>query len=93
MCSTSEQLELSHDIIEMDSIFESIAECKDDSQQRSWHLHDDEYYIQNQLSRLLEILVCQSDNLDPDLDLDPVFVLVYTCRLQFGYFQHPSHSL
>ncbi|XP_067946552.1 NCK-interacting protein with SH3 domain-like isoform X2 [Watersipora subatra] len=48
--------ELSNDQLEMTAIFDMIAECKDDSQQRSWPLHEDEFYISGKLSKLLEIL-------------------------------------
>ena len=54
---SSKDVELSSDIVEMKSIFNTIAECKDDSQQRSWTLHEDEEFIVDKLSRLLEILV------------------------------------
>lgn len=39
------------------SLFKKIEACKDDSQQRSWFLHEDEDTIANYLTDLIDILV------------------------------------
>ena len=39
-------------------IFSEMAACKDDSQQRSWALHEDESVITEYLQELISILVC-----------------------------------
>ena len=47
----------SHDAQRLDVIFSELTACKDDSQQRSWALHEDEAIIQEYLQELLSILV------------------------------------
>lgn len=50
--------EETHDTKQLAEILSVISECKDDSQQRSWQLHDDEGFIHDKLSKLLNIMVC-----------------------------------
>ena len=50
-------LELTHDGKRLQKIFQELAACKDDSQQRSWFLHEDEHAITGHLEELLSILV------------------------------------
>lgn len=38
-------------------LLEKLRECKDDEQQRSWALHEDEHTISTHLSDLLDLLV------------------------------------
>ena len=38
-------------------LFEKLTECKDDSQQRGWALHEDERIITDNLDEMLSILV------------------------------------
>lgn len=38
-------------------LLEKLRECKDDEQQRSWALHEDEHTITTHLSDLLDLLV------------------------------------
>ena len=47
----------SHDAQRLSVIFSELTACKDDSQQRSWALHEDEAIIQEYLQELLSILV------------------------------------
>lgn len=61
---TSEQLsapdefiEHTHDSHRLKLIFGQLAECKNDSEQRTWMLHEDEDYIVQFLTELIEILV------------------------------------
>lgn len=53
----SDELELSKDAERLQVIFSEMAFCKDDSQQRSWALHEDEIIINEYLQELLSILV------------------------------------
>ncbi|KAK7101543.1 hypothetical protein V1264_019909 [Littorina saxatilis] len=46
----------SHDAKRMSVIFSELTACKDDSQQRSWALHEDEAIIKEYLQELLSIL-------------------------------------
>ena len=39
------------------ALLEKMRECKDDEQQRSWALYEDEHIISTHLNDLLEILV------------------------------------
>lgn len=39
-------------------LLEELRACKDDEQQRSWALHEDEHIIAAHLTDLLELLVC-----------------------------------
>jgi hypothetical protein len=47
----------SHDAKRLEVIFSELTACKDDSQQRSWALHEDEAIIHEYLQELLSILV------------------------------------
>ncbi|KAL4230198.1 hypothetical protein ACF0H5_010583 [Mactra antiquata] len=47
---------VSSDYERLCELFEELTECKDDSQQRGWHLHEDEDIISNNLQELLSIL-------------------------------------
>ena len=46
----------SSDAFQLRQIFRKLTECKDDEQQRSWALHEDEGMIIENLERLIEIL-------------------------------------
>lgn len=41
------------------TIFNRLTQCKEDEQQRSWALHEDEGMILDHLEKLNKILVCQ----------------------------------
>ncbi len=45
------------DLQRLQEILFEITECKDDSQQRGWAVHDDEGAISGLLEELLQILV------------------------------------
>ena len=51
------KMEGSSDLERLQEIFFEITECKDDSQQRGWAVHDDEQAITEILEELLQILV------------------------------------
>ena len=53
----SSNLESSKDAVRLEVIFSEMAACKDDSQQRSWALHEDESVITEYLTELVSILV------------------------------------
>ncbi|KAL5015386.1 hypothetical protein ScPMuIL_009656 [Solemya velum] len=46
----------SHDAVRLQELFSDLADCKDDSQQRSWALHEDESIIKGYLEELNSIL-------------------------------------
>lgn len=48
--------ETSMDYERLCELFEELTECKDDSQQRGWHLHEDEDIINSNLEEMLSIL-------------------------------------
>jgi len=48
---------LNPDVVEMQTLFSNVLRYKNDFQQRGWYLHDDEEEIQENLKRLLSILV------------------------------------
>jgi hypothetical protein len=50
-------MEKSSDVERLKEIFFEITECKDDSQQRGWAVHDDQQAIVEILEELLQILV------------------------------------
>ena len=50
-------LENNHDAVRLAAILEELADCKDDSQQRSWFLHEDEAIITGYLEELISIAV------------------------------------
>ncbi|XP_064633439.1 NCK-interacting protein with SH3 domain-like [Lineus longissimus] len=52
----SDNIENSHDAQRLSVILSQMAECKDDSQQRSWALHEDEAMIKGCLEELISIL-------------------------------------
>lgn len=52
-----ELLGLTHDARRLQGIFAQLAECKNDSQQRSWMVYEDEEDIVQFLEELVEILV------------------------------------
>nr|XP_022300087.1 NCK-interacting protein with SH3 domain-like isoform X1 [Crassostrea virginica] len=54
--STASEDDLSHDHVRIQELLEKITECKDDSQQRSWALHEDQPIIAGFLEELLSIL-------------------------------------
>lgn len=58
-----ETFEGSQDAQKLEIIFSELSACKDDSQQRSWFLHEDEHSITMHLNELLSIL----SNADPQL--------------------------
>ncbi len=53
----SDIVENSQDAMRLHVIFSEMAACKDDSQQRSWALHEDEAVITEYLQELISILV------------------------------------
>lgn len=53
-----EELEDTHDAIRLKHIFKELTDCKEDSQQRSWMLHEDEQVITELIMELISILVC-----------------------------------
>ena len=53
----SEKTLLSHDAQRLAAILEGLSDCKDDSQQRSWFLHEDETTITEYLEELISIVV------------------------------------
>ena len=50
-------LEGARDAERLEVIFQELAAIKDDSQQRSWFLHEDEASICNHLEELMSIIV------------------------------------
>lgn len=52
------QIEQTHDASRLKIIFNELTSCKEDSQQRSWMLHEDEGVIKEYISELISILVC-----------------------------------
>ena len=50
-------MEKTSDVERLKEIFFEITECKDDSQQRGWAVHDDQQAIVEILEELLQILV------------------------------------
>ena len=55
--SVSSVSEQHSDLERLKEILFEITECKDDSQQRGWAVHDDEKAISDLLEELLQILV------------------------------------
>lgn len=51
------QIDQTHDASRLKIIFNELTSCKEDSQQRSWMLHEDEDVIVDYISELLSILV------------------------------------
>ncbi|CAG7718964.1 unnamed protein product [Allacma fusca] len=49
-------IDRSSDARELRQIFKKLTECKDDEQQRSWALHEDEGMIMENLDKLIQIL-------------------------------------
>lgn len=54
-----------HDQQRLEVIFADLARRKDDAQQRSWALYEDEGVIRCYLQELLHILVCVGGNCPP----------------------------
>lgn len=54
--STASEDDLSHDHVRIKELLDKITECKEDSQQRSWALHEDQHTILSVLEELLSIL-------------------------------------
>ncbi|KAK3580163.1 hypothetical protein CHS0354_030278 [Potamilus streckersoni] len=52
----SSEEDTSHDLVRLNELFRELKSCKDDSQQRSWALHEDEILILRHLQELLSIL-------------------------------------
>lgn len=52
------QIDQTHDASRLKIIFTELTSCKEDSQQRSWMLHEDEDVIKEYLLELISILVC-----------------------------------
>ncbi|KAK9711317.1 SPIN90/Ldb17, leucine-rich domain [Popillia japonica] len=50
------QIEQTHDASRLKIIFNELTSCKEDSQQRSWMLHEDESVIKEYLRELIQIL-------------------------------------
>ena len=55
--SAVRKMEKTSDVERLKEIFFEITECKDDSQQRGWAVHDDQQAIMEILEELLQILV------------------------------------
>lgn len=51
------QIEQTHDASRLKIIFNELTSCKEDSQQRSWMLHEDESVIKEYIIELISILV------------------------------------
>jgi len=51
-------LEESSDAMRLRHLFSELESVKDDSQQRSWFLHEDEETICQHIKELIAILVC-----------------------------------
>lgn len=58
-----EFVEHTNDSQRLKVIFAKLSDCKNDSEQRSWMLHEDEAYIIRFLTDLIEILVCITGSL------------------------------
>lgn len=52
------QIDQTHDASRLKIIFNELTSCKEDSQQRSWMLHEDESVIKDYIIELISILVC-----------------------------------
>ncbi|KAF7286376.1 hypothetical protein GWI33_005670 [Rhynchophorus ferrugineus] len=50
------QIEQTHDASRLKIIFNELTSCKEDSQQRSWMLHEDESVIKEYITELISIL-------------------------------------
>ncbi|XP_050310119.1 NCK-interacting protein with SH3 domain [Anthonomus grandis grandis] len=50
------QIEQTHDASRLKIIFNELTSCKEDSQQRSWMLHEDEIVIKEYITELISIL-------------------------------------
>lgn len=57
LSAPDEFIEHTHDSHRLKLIFGQLAECKNDSEQRTWMLHEDEDYIVQFLTELIDILV------------------------------------
>ena len=55
--SSTRRAESSSDLGRLRDLFFEITECKNDSQQRGWAVHDDQQAIMDVLEELLQILV------------------------------------
>lgn len=51
------QIDQTHDASRLKIIFNELTSCKEDSQQRSWMLHEDEDVIKEYIAELISILV------------------------------------
>lgn len=51
------QIDQTHDASRLKIIFNELTSCKEDSQQRSWMLHEDEGVIKEYITELISILV------------------------------------
>ena len=60
-------MEKSSDVERLKEIFFEITECKDDSQQRGWAVHDDQQAIVEILEELLQILVRKEQRILTDV--------------------------
>ena len=58
----SMELGSSHDALRLMEILHQLTEAKDDEQQRSWHLHEDEDTLNTLLQDMFSILVCASSD-------------------------------
>ena len=45
------------DVQKLTSLLVKLTSCKDDAQQRSWHLHDDEGTVNEMLTQTMDLLV------------------------------------
>lgn len=73
------QIEQTHDASRLKIIFNELTSCKEDSQQRSWMLHEDESVIKEYISELISILV------RPQINTFKVFIC-YTFLFPFSCY-------
>lgn len=78
--TTPEVLLQSSDAINMKAIFQKLWFCKNDEQQRSWPVHEDEKSIQSHLAELTKLLANANPNITRDIiaknNYDNVHMLV-----------------
>jgi hypothetical protein len=65
----SDNIEGSHDAQRLGVILSLMADCKDDAQQRSWALHEDEAIIKECLEELVSILVSKNIVFHQNVDI------------------------
>jgi hypothetical protein len=73
----------SSDLIKLKSVFKKLWWCKNDEQQRSWPVHQDEHIISGYLEELLQIL----SNANPVVIKDAIFKENENVHMLVTYFQ------